>query len=92
MSTALHGETVDRNEAWKMRGLCRGHTDPDMWFPDSVKRAASAPAQAICTNCPVTRECLAYATTHRIAYGVWGGKRQSDRPFGLSYRRDRAYW
>jgi WhiB family redox-sensing transcriptional regulator len=38
---------------------------------------SSAPAIAICEQCPVSSECLDYAIRHRIQHGVWGGVDES---------------
>lgn len=81
---------IDTREAWKLQAHCRGHRDPDIWFPDSSSRSAANPAVTVCRECPVTRECGEYAAARRIPYGIWGGKRQAERPGGLHSRKDRA--
>jgi WhiB family redox-sensing transcriptional regulator len=46
--------------------------DPDLFFaeaPADVERA-----KALCTQCPMRRECLAGALERREPYGVWGGQ------------------
>lgn len=59
-------------QAWEAEGACRGHKNPDLWFPE--RGEANAEAKAICHACPVRRACLDFALTHRIQYGVWGGR------------------
>jgi hypothetical protein len=58
-------------EAWKTRGLCSTHPDPDLWFAETP--AGIAAATALCGLCPVRSECLTSALTCGDAMGVWGG-------------------
>lgn len=61
---------------WMEAGLC-GQTSPDDWFPP--KGGSIDRPRAICRQCPVRRQCLAYAmeieageaAIHR--HGIWGG-------------------
>ena len=46
--------------------------DPDLWFadaPDDLERA-----KALCTDCPIRRQCLAAALERSEPWGVWGGE------------------
>ncbi len=46
--------------------------DPELFFAESpvdVERA-----KALCTDCPLRRECLEGALERREPYGVWGGQ------------------
>jgi WhiB family redox-sensing transcriptional regulator len=36
-------------------------------------------AVRICHSCPVEAECLNYALTSNISFGVWGGKTEKQR-------------
>lgn len=50
------------------------HTDPELWFPER-----GGPAQAairICNNCPVRVQCLDYAMSEHLPFGIWGGATQ----------------
>jgi WhiB family redox-sensing transcriptional regulator len=73
-------------EEWKLAASCRGE-DPDLWFPRSdgqrsrgrAVQAAAMTAKAICGQCPVRPECLAYALACDIRYGIWGGCDEGER-------------
>lgn len=58
---------------WQEHAACRGHHDPEVFFPHD--RDGSA-AKVICQRCPVTTQCLeasvAVAAEVGITYGVWG--------------------
>lgn len=56
---------------WRDRAACRGHAEPDLWYPDSQWSAAAQTAGRICGGCPVAVECLAEGKDSR--YGIWGG-------------------
>ena len=46
--------------------------EPDLWFaetPDELERA-----KALCTDCPIRRECLNSALERQEPWGVWGGE------------------
>ncbi len=50
---------------------CHRH-DPELFFaeaPADVERA-----KALCTTCPLRRECLAGALDRAEPWGVWGGE------------------
>lgn len=59
--------------SWEEHAACRGHPDPEIFFPSG--RDGSA-AKAVCQRCPVTTQCLeasvALAAEVGIDYGVWG--------------------
>src|SRR5690348_3705837 len=64
---------------WRQRAACK-HADRDCSFPVS----ASGPsldqltqAKAICADCPVRRQRLAFALDTRQDHGVWGGMSDS---------------
>lgn len=61
---------------WLDRARCRG-SDPEQFF---VRGAAQAkPAVRMCQGCPVKEECLEYALTNDIDFGVWGGLTERQR-------------
>lgn len=78
-----------------MNGLCTGHDDPDLWFSDTVESSGSGrlpatveygmvqravQALSICSNCPITDDCLAEGMKdENIDNGIWGGKLSGER-------------
>ena len=46
--------------------------DPDLWFAESP--ADLERAKALCSECPIRRECLAEALEREEPWGVWGGE------------------
>jgi WhiB family redox-sensing transcriptional regulator len=81
-------------EGWKLAAACEGE-DPETWFPkgegerNGSKRvkAATAYAQAICADCPVKTDCLAFAIALDLRYGIWGGVTEQDRAKLVGRRR-----
>ena len=69
---------------WQVRAACRGPQSA-VFFPPSRserrddKRRREARAKAICGECRVRSECLAYAVEIREQHGIWGGLRESER-------------
>jgi WhiB family transcriptional regulator, redox-sensing transcriptional regulator len=65
----------DGDCSWKLEGACRLH--PRVSFvardAESVKQA-----RAICAQCGVKLQCLAWALAHNDL-GVWGGTTASER-------------
>lgn len=70
----------DDRPAWQASAACRGE-DPAMFFPEKGDNGTAARAKAICADCPVMAECLAFAVarTHNEDVGVWGGMSTSER-------------
>ncbi|MGH3321327.1 MAG: WhiB family transcriptional regulator [Streptosporangiaceae bacterium] len=56
--------------------LCIG-VDPEAWFAEDS--AAVSAAKAICSRCPVRRECLVWALETGEPHGVWGGLTEQER-------------
>ncbi|MCH9667318.1 MAG: WhiB family transcriptional regulator [Actinomycetia bacterium] len=46
--------------------------DPDLWFAEDPRDLEQA--KALCTDCPVRRECLDAALERQEPWGVWGGE------------------
>lgn len=46
--------------------------DPDLWFAENPTELEQA--KALCTQCPLRRECLAAALERAEPWGVWGGE------------------
>jgi len=66
---------------WRAAGACLS-ADPDLFFPipsTGLAERQTARAKAICAGCRVRRECLDFAVSHGLAYGIWGGTSPDDR-------------
>ena len=64
------------DQDWRASGACGEH-DPDLWFTaGAVEHRA---AKRICSVCVVRTECLDYALTAAIDYGIWGGLTERER-------------
>lgn len=79
---------------WKTRAACNGYPN-NLFFPGPETSAlAIERAQAICSACPVSEECLQYAFQANQRSGIWGGttedQRKSLRRKWLAERRRRA--
>lgn len=61
---------------WRDDAACRGE-DTALFFPDS--EAQGDAARAICTVCPVRRECLNWALATNQREGIWGGMNERER-------------
>jgi WhiB family transcriptional regulator, redox-sensing transcriptional regulator len=61
---------------WRELAACRG-TDLDLFFPS--RGETGGPARQVCSACPVRQQCLDYAITNRISYGIWGGLTERER-------------
>lgn len=57
---------------WQADAACREHPELS-WFA-----GPTAPAVAICADCPARADCLAHAVAHDEV-GVWGGTTDADR-------------
>jgi WhiB family transcriptional regulator, redox-sensing transcriptional regulator len=68
LATPSHGD-------WRHRGLCAGE-DPEIFFP--ANGVSEIKARKICTKCPVSEDCLEYAT-EAYEFGIWGGLDQQQR-------------
>lgn len=71
---------------WATQAACKGTPTP-IWFPAKGKNIR--PAQAICADCPVQTECLDYALTWKITFGIWGGLSPIERRHRTPTRRAR---
>lgn len=63
---------------WMAAALCDG-ADPEMFFPKAGGHAVAQRAKAICAECLVRAECLAYALDKPKLYGIWGGTTADER-------------
>jgi WhiB family transcriptional regulator, redox-sensing transcriptional regulator len=55
---------------WRERAACRG-VRIEVFFPGRGETAGTA--RQVCARCPVRPQCLEFAVSNRIVYGVWGG-------------------
>jgi len=75
---------------WRLVAACRS-TDPELFFPvSSIGKSADdvAAAKAVCGQCLVRRECLAFALRTRQVYGIWGGLSEEERERRSVVRED----
>lgn len=66
---------------WLKNAACR-EADPEMFFPlaDAARETRTTlRAIGICRNCSVRVECLAFADTNHVIYGIWGGLTEEQR-------------
>lgn len=75
--------TAIRHDAeWRSASACR-HANPDLFFPVATtvrgRAELAAKAKAICDGCPVRPECLEFAQSNELNYGIWGGTTPEDR-------------
>lgn len=61
---------------WQEQAVCAS-VDPDLFFPP--KGLPSREAKSVCSGCPVRVECLEYALTIPLIFGVWGGTTEQER-------------
>lgn len=61
---------------WMADAKCL-NADPDVFFPE--KGGSTREAKRVCGECPVRRECLAYALDNDERWGVWGGLAERER-------------
>lgn len=65
-------------------GAC-ARAGQESFYPGDGQHATMA--KRVCAGCPVTGECLGYATEFGEAYGVWGGQTAEER---RRVRRDKT--
>lgn len=76
------GPAAFRVDAWRDEAACSAaNVDSSWWFPEGYKGQQRSPSRAlaICSGCPVRRECLEYALSVPERHGVWGGMTESER-------------
>ncbi|MGI8881141.1 MAG: WhiB family transcriptional regulator [Jatrophihabitans sp.] len=76
-------QPLAENWDWQVEAACRG-LDSKMFFHPENERGPSRRqreqrAKQVCDDCPVVRECLAWALRTREPYGVWGGLSTHER-------------
>ncbi len=67
---------------WRDASACVG-LDLNLFFPISTVGAAAETqvqeAKAVCAECPVQRECLAWALAVGPEFGIFGGRTDAER-------------
>lgn len=63
-------------QPWMGAAECRD-LDPELFYPTQGGDAASA--KAVCAQCCVRLECLAYAIDNNERFGIWGGRSERER-------------
>lgn len=61
---------------WTRQARC-AETDPEVFYP--LKGESAKPAKAICEECEVRAQCLAYAIRADEEHGIWGGLSRAER-------------
>lgn len=65
-------------ERWRRQAVCRFY-DPELFFVDTKHADDVNAAKAICWNCPVRGDCLAWAVATGQDHGIWGGQTPTER-------------
>lgn len=68
LSALLPDSTEDLT--WQDKALC-AQTDPEAFFPE--KGGSVHPAKRVCRRCDVRAECLEYALSQEVQWGIYGG-------------------
>jgi len=66
---------------WRNRAACVSH-EPELFFPIGTAGPAQthlAEAQQVCRGCEVQTDCLQWALSNGVDYGVWGGLSEDQR-------------
>ncbi len=78
---------MDEAVTWMRDGLCREPEYAELpWFPP--RGHTPAVLKEICGRCVVRDECLAYAQSHGIDHGIWGGLSPRERHSESTTRAD----
>jgi WhiB family redox-sensing transcriptional regulator len=84
--------TIYEHPDWAQRGACYGLAErigqvarDRLFFPSRGEPIKAT--RKICAGCEVSEQCLEYALTESIRFGVWGGKSERER---RTMRRQRA--
>lgn len=71
------------------QAVCATLDDKDFFFPDGRgdETERLSELKAICASCIHRKECLEYAISNEIPYGIWGGTTPREREKVLRPRR-----
>jgi len=61
---------------WMADAACQ-YTGPEAFFPDLGHRGFAG--KKVCARCPVSAQCLQWATAHAEPHGIWGGQLPRER-------------
>jgi RNA polymerase sigma factor (sigma-70 family) len=62
--------------AWQEQADCKG-LDTNFFFPG--KGESNRVAKKMCQACPVSKECVEFATAHGMKHGIWAGTSERQR-------------
>ncbi|MEX2278713.1 MAG: WhiB family transcriptional regulator [Acidimicrobiia bacterium] len=68
-----------RTQRWRTMSACRDVGSDAFFVDDPVGVFEERSAKAVCGQCFVIDDCLAYALTHDAPFGVWGGMTAAER-------------
>jgi WhiB family redox-sensing transcriptional regulator len=74
-------ESILQRPTWHQQALCR-RMSPSLFFiagRSDIARYDQEQAKAVCVECPVRSECLAFALKNEEAFGIWGGLTPEER-------------
>lgn len=76
--------TLRLRENWQTKAACRGHPAAMFFAPAQFERKEARAtrerkAKAVCSTCPVRKECLDYALRTHEPHGIWGGLNELER-------------
>lgn len=66
-------------QRWREMSACRDLGSDAFFGEDPVGEREERAAKAVCRQCFVVDDCLAYAITHNAPFGVWGGMTAAER-------------
>jgi WhiB family transcriptional regulator, redox-sensing transcriptional regulator len=69
------------NRSWRQYAAC-AQLDTNLFFPNGLTGDAIDQinlAKTVCSDCPVSRQCLEFALRTLQDYGVWGGRSEEER-------------
>lgn len=62
------------DERWEDQARCKGHPNPEWWFPGPGEEQLARLAKGVCFACPVRQECYDAAILTGTRHGIWGGR------------------
>ena len=66
-------------QRWRQMSACRDLGSTVFFAEDPMGVFEEQTAKAVCDQCFVIDDCLAYAITHNAPFGVWGGMTTPER-------------
>ena len=63
---------------WQDSAACKGHPDPDRFFPVISRYKVPQDLRELCNACPVQAACYQYAEQNRD-HGIWAGLSEDER-------------